>query len=72
MNTDKPFTREDVERLLQETGSSTKLVLSGCNLAGIDLSGLDLSQANLRNAYLSKANLSGAYLSQTLQPHFLN
>ena len=66
MNTDKPFTREDVERLLQETGSSTKLVLHGCNLAGIDLSGLDLSQANLRNANLSEANLS-----QTLQPHLL-
>jgi len=64
MNTDKPLTREDVERLLQETGSSTKLVLNGCNLGGIDLSGLDLSQANLRNANLSKANLSDANLSQ--------
>jgi uncharacterized protein YjbI with pentapeptide repeats len=58
MNTDKPLTREDVERLLQETGSSSKLVLSGCNLEGIDLSGLDLSQASLRNANLSEANLS--------------
>ena len=64
MNTNKPLTREDVERLLQETGSSTKLVLNGGNLGGIDLSGLDLSQANLRNANLSGANLSGANLSQ--------
>ncbi len=47
MNTDKPLTREDVERLLQEAGSSTKLVLNGCNLGGIDLSGLDLRSASL-------------------------
>jgi uncharacterized protein YjbI with pentapeptide repeats len=66
MNTNKPFTREDVERLLQETGSSTKLVLNGCNLGGIDLSGLDLSQSNLHNANLSKANLREAYLGTTV------
>jgi len=64
MNTDKPLTREDVERLLQETGSSTKLVLNGCNLGGIDLSGLDLSSSSLYGADLSGANLSGANLSQ--------
>jgi len=58
MNTDKPVTREDVERLLQEAGSSTKLVLQGRNLGNIDLSGLDLSGADLSGADLSGANLS--------------
>ena len=62
MNTDEPLTREDLERFLQEAGSSTKLVLNGCNLGGIDLSGLDLSAASLYGANLSEANLSGANL----------
>ena len=63
MNADKPLTREDVERLLQDAGSSTKLVLNGCNLGGIDLSGLDLSYASLYGANLSGVDLSGADLS---------
>ena len=63
MNTDKPLTREDVERLLQEAGSSTKLVLNGSNLGGIDLSGLDLSSASLYGADLRGADLRGANLS---------
>ena len=62
MNTDQPLTREDVERLLQEAGSSTKLVLNGGNLGGIDLSGLDLSSASLYEANLSGADLRGADL----------
>lgn len=44
MHTGNPFTREDLERLLQEAGSSTQLVLNGCNWGGIDLSGLDYQQ----------------------------
>jgi uncharacterized protein YjbI with pentapeptide repeats len=64
MNIDKPLTREDVERLLQEAGSSAKLVLQGRNLEGIDLSGLDLSNASFYGADLSGANLSNANLSQ--------
>ncbi len=76
---DTPLTRADVERLLQEVGSSDKLKLSGRNMAGIDLAklrltGTDLSGANLSGAKLmeadlvgadlSKANLSEAYLSK--------
>ena len=64
MNTDKPLIREDVERLLQEAGSSAKLVLQGRNLEGIDLSGLDLSYASFYGANLSGANLSYANLSR--------
>ena len=64
MNTNRPFTREDVERLLQEAGSSAKLVLQGRNLEGIDLSGLDLSNASFYGANLSGANLSEADLSR--------
>ena len=52
---DKPLTREDVGRLLQEAGSPDKLVLRGRNLKGIDL-----HRADLGGADLSGANLSGA------------
>ncbi len=64
MDNDEPLTREDVERLLQEAGSSAKLVLQDRNLGGIDLSGLDLSSANFDGADLSGANLSRANLSR--------
>ena len=36
---DKPLMRADLERLLDEVGSSDKLNVSGRNMAGIDLSG---------------------------------
>ncbi len=64
---EQPLTRTDVERLLQEVGSSKKLILSGRNLRGINLSGFnlmeaDLQEANLRGADLSSANLYRAQL----------
>ena len=60
--TDQPLTREDVEQLLQQVGSSDKLNLSGMNLRGIDLSGFNLAGANLTGADLTGANLTGANL----------
>ena len=70
---DKPLTREDVEQLLQEAGSSDKLDLSARNLRGINLAGFDLVRvyltkanlngADLRGIFLRGANLSGANLS---------
>ncbi len=59
---DRPLTRADVERLLEEAGSSDRLNLQGKNLRGADLSsldlhGADLSRADLRDADLTHANL---------------
>src|SRR6266849_2669450 len=59
---DKPLTREDVVRLLQQAGSSDKLDLSGRILLGIKLFSLDLRGANLSGADLSGANLTVALL----------
>ncbi|HEX6482751.1 MAG TPA: pentapeptide repeat-containing protein [Ktedonobacteraceae bacterium] len=59
---DKPLTKEDVIRLLEEAGSSSKLDLSGRNLQGIDLPGCNLTVANLSRADLRNANLSRADL----------
>ncbi len=59
----KPLTRIDVDKLLNEVGSS-KLNLSGRNLTGIDLSNFDLDNANLSDADLTLANLSGADLTK--------
>lgn len=59
---DKPLTRFDVERLLQEVGSTDKLDLSDRNLMRIDLSNFDLTRANLRGANLRRANLYRANL----------
>src|SRR5690348_4831924 len=64
---DRPLTKADVERRLQEIGSPNKLNLTLENLEGVDLShfsldGANLSGANLHNANLSGANLSGANL----------
>ena len=64
---DKPLTRADVERLLDEAGSSDKLNLSYWNLKEVNLAGLDLHGANLRGANLSGANLSLALLSKPTQ-----
>ena len=65
---DPPLTRADVEALLQQAGSSERLVLHARNLHGADLTnlrlaGADLSGADLSGAYLSGANLSRADLS---------
>ncbi len=60
---DKPLTRADVERLLDEVGSSDKLNLSGRNMAGIDLASFRLTGADLRGADLRGADLRGADLS---------
>jgi len=56
---EKPLTREDVERLLQEVRDSEQLNLSGQNLQRINLSLLSLNRANL-----SRADLSGAILTR--------
>jgi uncharacterized protein YjbI with pentapeptide repeats len=47
---DRPLTRADVERLLQEVGSPNKLNLSGQNMAGIDLAKFRLTGTDLRGA----------------------
>ncbi len=67
---DRPLTKADVERRLQEVGSPNKLNLTLENLEDVDLShfglsGANLSGANLHNANLSGANLSGANLHNT-------
>ncbi len=70
---EKPLTREDVQKLIDEHGSSEGLDLSRRIFEkGIDLSGLPLSDiilqearlgyANLRDANLCMANLQNAYL----------
>ena len=66
---DKPLTRADVERFLQEAGSSDKLNLSGRNLERISLANLILQGAFLREANLSRADLSAANLYRALQLH---
>jgi len=59
---EKPLTREDVLKLIEEHGGPEGLNLSRRNLKGIDLSGepeksLDLHGINLAMANLQKANL---------------
>jgi uncharacterized protein YjbI with pentapeptide repeats len=61
---DRPLSRLDVERLLKEVGSSSKLNLSGQNLERIDLTFLQLAKAEISGARLALANLQGANLSQ--------
>jgi len=61
---DRPLTREDVVRRIQEAGSSDKLEMVGLNLKGVDLADFDLSGADLREANLRGADLR-AY-SETL------
>jgi len=55
--------REDVMRLVQEAGGSSKLVLHYRNLSHIDLSGVDLSDTDLYSTDLGGANLTGVNLS---------
>lgn len=62
---DKPLTRADVERLLQEVGSSERLSLRNKNLKNINLAHFDLTKADLREAILEGAILVGANLSKT-------
>lgn len=64
----KHLTREDVERRLQEVGSSYKLSLQNedaqfSNLKALDLRGADLSGMNLNGADLIGADLRGANLT---------
>lgn len=59
---DKPLTRADVERLVQEAGSPDELDLSGKNLRGIDLTHINLAGANLKGAVLIGADLRNATL----------
>ncbi len=67
---EKPLTREDVLRLIEQNGGNAKgLDLSTRNLEKVDLSGLDLqgiilNEANIEEANLSAANLQGANLEQ--------
>jgi uncharacterized protein YjbI with pentapeptide repeats len=79
---DKPLTKDDVMRLLRRVGSSDKLDLSNCNLAGIDLTWVVLEGANLRGAYLMltwleeadlrEADLRGAILTYADPPMSVN
>lgn len=70
---EKPLTREDVLKLIEEHGGPEGLDLSGRNLRGIDLSshrdeppldlhGIILEEANLWDAHLEGAYLVGAHL----------
>ena len=61
---DKPLTRADVERFLQEVGSPDKLDLSGRNLIEIDLMNFNLTRAKLFEANLTGADLSNATLRE--------
>ena len=60
---DIPFTRTDIDQLLQTIGRSEKLDVRGLNLKGIDLSYLNLAEALIARADLSGANLSGTDLT---------
>jgi hypothetical protein len=62
---EKPLTREEVLKMIEEHGGPEGLDLSGRNLTGIDLSEIHLSGANLQEAHLSRANLEGAELVGT-------
>jgi hypothetical protein len=65
---EKPLTREEALKLIEEHGGPEGLDLSNRNLNGIDLSptedepGLALQGINLKNANLEGANLQGAHL----------
>jgi hypothetical protein len=66
---EKPLTREDVLRLIEEHGGKTKgLDLSnkefegGIDLRGIDLFGIILERATLERAHLERATLAGVNL----------
>jgi hypothetical protein len=64
----KPLTREDVLRLIEEHGGPRGLDLREANLQGARLSqanlqGADLSSANLQGANLRRAELQGATLA---------
>jgi uncharacterized protein YjbI with pentapeptide repeats len=61
---DTALTRIDLERLLQEVGSSAQLDVSGQDLRGISLMNCNLEGANLSQARVCEANLCGARLSK--------
>jgi len=64
----KPLTREDVLRLIEEHGGPEGLDLSQRNLREADLSEVDLHGANFQEADLRHANLQEASLSGTHLP----
>ena len=64
-----PLNRQDVEGILHELGSSSKLELSGKNLKLINLSFLQLSKANLNYAILDEADLHESILNGTQLSH---
>src|SRR2546421_332322 len=60
---DKPLTRTEVYKLLQEAGGSDRLILNDQNLRDIDLTNFDLKRAKLIRARISRAKLSGVDLN---------
>ena len=60
---EKPLTRDDVLRLIEENGGTARgLDFSGRNLEGIDLSNLNLGGVILQDAFLPEANFQGTLL----------
>lgn len=60
---EKPLTREDVVKLIEEHGGPEGLDLSGRNLDGIDLSKLNLAGIDLHSATLTNANFGATILA---------
>ncbi|MEE9366362.1 MAG: pentapeptide repeat-containing protein [Dehalococcoidales bacterium] len=65
---EKPLTREDVLRLVEENGGKAEgIELSNCKFVDvIDLSNLDLSGIVLNNARLFRANFNGSNLDRAI------
>jgi len=63
---EKPLTREDVLKMIGESGGPEKLNLLGRNLEGIDLSGVNLEGSNLHGANLQGSNLVTANLEYSM------
>lgn len=64
---DRPLTRADVEQLLQQVGSSKRLVLQANNLRGADLGDLRLAEADLSDTDFNELfplDLAGRQLAQ--------
>lgn len=61
---ERPLTRPDVLRLIQDHGGPQGLDLSGRNLREADLSNLDLHGIILTSAHLQACSLTGSQLQQ--------
>jgi hypothetical protein len=60
---ENPYTREDVLRLIEENGGTTKgIKICGKNLEGADLSGMDLSGIIFEDSNLFRAKFDGSDL----------